>query len=245
MINSFGKYSSFLLAPVISIGLLGGIVAENRTYLHAEDFEPFHARARAAIAGIPLMISGWNGVDTVDDVPKEAQTLLRPNIILSRRYSDASVLSITRPRVVNLLIVQCKQPSDMLGHFPPNCYPSSGREFENPRQRDGTPRNWRIGSFVIPGKEYRFINTRDGQSYRTTVYNFLIVPGQGIVRDMEGVKSAAGDYQQKYYGAAQFQVVFHGVASADLSQSERDQIFTTLMTPAVPVIQTLSTGAIQ
>jgi len=52
---------------------------------------------------------------------------------------------------------------------------------------------------------------------------------------MDGVRRAAGNYQQRYYGAAQFQLVMN----ADLPQSERDQIFCTLMTPCVPVIRTL------
>jgi hypothetical protein len=101
------------------------------------------------------------------------------------------------------------------------------------------PRNWKIDGTTIPGYEYQFTQLLQGQTTRTTVYNFLIVPGQGIVRDMKGVAQAAEDYQQRYYGAAQFQVVFHGLAATDRSQQERDEIFATLMGPNLSLIQTL------
>ena len=48
--------------------------------------------------------------------------------------------------------------------------------------------------------------------------------------------------QERYYGAAQFQLVFSGPVTADLSQAERDEIFKTLMEPAIPVIQELNKG---
>jgi len=78
------------------------------------------------------------------------------------------------------------------------------------------------------------------------VYNFLIVPGRGIVRDMKGVEQAAEDYQQRYYGAAQFQVVFHGQASAEpRSRQDRDEIFATLMEPNIKLIETLTSGGLK
>ena len=87
-----------------------------------------------------------------------------------------------------------------------------------------------------------------GRSSRTTVYNFLIVPGKGIVRDMKGVEQADEDYQQRYYGAAQFQVVFQqqqGQGSAEGTRAERDAVFATLMAPNIQLIETLTSGALQ
>jgi hypothetical protein len=103
-----------------------------------------------------------------------------------------------------------------------------------------------VNGFHIPGYEYQFTEVFQGQTARTTVYNFLIVPGRGIVRDMKGVEQAAEDYQQRYYGAAQFQVVFHGQASAgERSREERDEIFATLMGPNIKLIETLTSGVLQ
>ncbi len=55
------------------------------------------------------------------------------------------------------------------------------------------------------------------------MYNFLIVPGKGILPDMPGLRKASEDYRRRFYGAAQFQLVM----DADLPQADRDAIFTT------------------
>jgi hypothetical protein len=237
-----------MVSPLLSAMLLAGIVAENRRYLKAEDFEPYHVQAKAAIERFAQNPNAGDWVGTeCDDVPREAQKLLKPNKILSLQYKDASVASITRPRTVNLLIVQCKLASDMVGHFPPICYPSHGMEnLCTDKKAKGWPRDWKVqsekfGQMTIPGMEYQFSLTKDGQTMVTTVYNFMIVPGRGIVRDIQGVEEAAEDYQQRYYGAAQFQVVFQSASSDQMSREERDEIFSTLMEPAVPVINTLKT----
>jgi len=237
---NFRKFRFALLPPIMSVGLLVGIMAENRTYLKPDDFEPYHRHAKVAIESLPNMIRSWNGVDADDQIPKEAQILLKPNKILFRRYTDTSLASLNSPRLADLLIVQCKQSGDMVGHYPPICYPSHGEQMVV-----NQPRDWQVGRMTITGMEYQFVKIEDGQEKRKTVYNFMIVPNRGMVRDMDGVKAAAEDYQQRYYGAAQFQVVFHGLSELDLKQDERDEIFKTLMEPAVPVIEQLSKGAIQ
>jgi hypothetical protein len=146
------------------------------------------------------------------------------------------------PRSANLLIVQCKQSGDMVGHFPPICYPSHGWENICPDKKlKGWPRDWIVGNQRIRGMEYQFCQTENGQTKIITDYNFMVVPGRGIVRDIQGVEQAAEDYQQRYYGAAQFQVVFQATSSDQLSREERDEIFCTLMGPAIPVIRQLDT----
>ena len=116
-------------------------------------------------------------------------------------------------------------------------------------QKYAEPRDWHVGDMTIPGVEYGFEQKLVGQTYRTTVYNFFVVPGgrsnNPLRRDMDAVRDAAEDYQQRYYGAAQFQVVFQGLSSADLPRSERDEIFQTLIEPTIPVIKTLSSGGLQ
>src|SRR4030095_2767441 len=111
------------------------------------------------------------------------------------------------------------------------------------------PRDWKIdskfGQMTVPGMEYQFSLTKDGQTMITTVYNFMIVPGRGIVRDIQGVEEAAEDYQQRYYGAAQFQVVFQSEGSAERSREERDEIFATLMGPNIQLIETLTSGVLK
>jgi hypothetical protein len=74
-----------------------------------------------------------------------------------------------------------------------------------------------------------------------SVYNFMIVPGVGIVRDMRGVEHAAEDYQERYFGAAQFQITMN----ADIPQYDRDRIFAQLVGGNTKMIETLKSGGIR
>lgn len=229
----------FLLTPpALSIALLAGIVREQGRHLKPADVEPYHASAKAAVDAVPYIIGYWTGQD--DEIPVAAQKLLRPNVILSRTYSDNTPAGEMRgeSRSVGLLIVQCRDSRDMIGHWPPICYRAHGMTMD---AKYCSPRDWKVGETVISGYEYQFTGVFQGQTSRTIVYNFLIVPGSGIVRDMKGVEQAAEDYQQRYYGAAQFQVVFHGQAS----QQERDRTFATLMEPNLKLIETLTSGGLK
>jgi len=227
------KFLLRLTAPIITIGLLIGMVREQRTYLSEADFEPYHQRAGIAIDAVPYKFGLWMGRD--EQVVREAQRLLRPNRIVQRRYIDVGSVGQAE-RTVSLLIVQCKRSGDMVGHYPRNCYRAIGNEMT-----EAIPRDWSVGGISLPIMEYHFKRVENGQSYWTIVYNFMIVPGRGIVRDMEGVKAAAEDYQQRYYGAAQFQLVFH----APLKQADRDDIFNLFLRELVPTIKTLNSGALR
>lgn len=219
-------------APIACVGLLLGMTAENQHRLTPRNVEPFHAAAKQAIDDIPTSIGSWSA--SPEKVPAEAIKLLRPNDIRCLLYEDNNV-SIPRwyDRKASLLVDQCKDARDMYGHWPPNCYVNSGEEKTYDEARD-----WRVDDLIITGREYHFLKTTATESSRRAVYNFLIVPGRGIVRDMDGVRAAAQDYQQRYYGAAQFQLLMN----ADLPQQERDEIFTTLMQPCEHAIRTLMSG---
>jgi len=234
------KLAFVLAPPMLSVGLLAGIVAEQRTHLKPKDVEPYHTRAAQAINAVPYIIGTWTGEDK--KVPLAAQKLLKPNAILSRAYVDSAPSVSHVPKSASLLIVQCRDSRDMVGHYPPICYRSQGMTLD---EKYSGPRDWQVGGKTISGYEYQFTEVREGQTSRKTVYNFLIVPGRGIVRDMKGVEEAAEDYQQRYYGAAQFQVVFGGLASADRSREERDEMFAALIGPNLKVLETLTSGGLK
>jgi len=219
-----------LVSPALCVALLGGLMVEKQTRVRAEDAEPFHAKAKAAIASIPYQLGGWCGQD--DEVPPAASQLLRPNIILSRTYVDPTRMD----RRASLLIVQCKDSRDMLGHFPPVCYPAHGMTLAAKAARD-----WQIGDLLITGTEYEFLQVSHERDLKMAVRNFMVVPGSGIKRDMDGVLASAADHQARYFGAAQFQVTF----SADYTPAQRDEVFAKLIGPIVPVIQTLRSGGLQ
>lgn len=230
---------SILIAPLLSGGLLAGIAAENRRHLTPADAEPYHRMAREAIGDIPRQIGTWIGRD--EEVAVAAVKLLRPNVILSRTYVDSSPQPGRYGREAALLIVQTRESRDMLGHYPPNCYVSNGMT-----PGPSASRTWSAAGHTIKGMEYQFTQWRRNHLYRVVVYNFLIVPGRtGIVRDMGGVYKAAEDYQQRYFGAVQFQVVFNGLDGMELTRPQRDEIFRELIGPNVSVIDTLLNGGTQ
>jgi hypothetical protein len=238
MNSRFTKLFTRLVAPLTTIALLVGMVAEHRTYLSEEDFAEYHARAADAINAFPWKIGTWAGIEK--PVVQEAQALLKPNCILSRGYQDFDP-GADDDRRVSLLIVQCKRSGDMVGHYPRNCYRSIGNEMVV-----AEPRIWKVGDVSVPLTEYHFKQTKAGQTYWTIVYNFMIVPGRGIVADMEGVKSAAEDYQQRYYGAAQYQLVFHAVPPRQpMPQAQRDEIVSLFLRELLPTIKTLNSGALR
>jgi hypothetical protein len=84
--------------------------------------------------------------------------------------------------------------------------------------------------------EYIFSSTRRGSEFLRCGYHVLIVPGTGIVRDMTGINKAAEDYQARYFGAAQVQVVMD---ADDYDDAERGEIFQALIGPNVDVINAM------
>jgi hypothetical protein len=231
-----------LASPALCVLLLAGIIAEGRTRIQPGDAEPFHARVKVAIENIPTMIGGglWGSVKR--DVPQAATKLLRPNAIFCYEYNESTTGDQYRPlRSAILLVVQCKDARDLQGHYPKNCYPAMGQTLKS-----STLRTWTVAGLDIPGTEYLFDaghGTTKGQDLRR-VYNFFVIPViphlaaqsvRGICPDIDAVYKSGEDYQRRYYGAAEFQLVL----SDELSQESRDDVFAQIMTPVVPVIRAL------
>ncbi len=222
---------AILASPMLCLGVLTAIAADNARHVKPADAAPYHARAKAAIDAYPYVIDNgsWTGND--EPVPEAAVRLLRPNALLSRRYTHHT--SDGRGAAwADLLISQCADSRDMTGHYPPSCYPNNGEPPLGQR-----PFRLKAGDVWIEGIEYKFQAKRDQQCDRKSVYNFFAVPGRGIVADITGVRAAAGDYQMRYFGAAQFQVVM----DADQPPEVRDEVFITLIGADAGIIPTLYT----
>lgn len=215
-INVAKSKLAILAAPALCLGLLGGIAVQDSTHLKPADVEPYHARAKAEIEGWPRTIPDGNWTTVADvKLPDSAEQLLHPNCVIQRRYSSGSLQVNGQPVQASLLIVQCTDSRDMAGHFPPICYPASGC-----RQLSQSPFRINVNGTPVPGFEYEFLR-QILPTYRQAVYDFFIVPGKGFKTDMDDVRSAAKNYQARYYGAAQFQVVM----DADYPQDIREQAF--------------------
>jgi len=195
-------------------------MAEDRTHLQPRDVESYHRYAKEALEAWPKQLADGEWVTEEDrTLPPAAEQLLHPNVEIDRLYTSRSLWINGQPASASLLVVQCKDSRDMRGHYPPICYPASG---EQPEFK--APFTVTIPGASISGMEYHFIR-KSVPIYRRCVYDFFIVPGKGFEPDMAGLNKAAADYQRRYYGAAQFQVVMN----ADYSQEQREQILKTII----------------
>jgi hypothetical protein len=225
---------SVLAAPLICLGMLGGIVLADRSHMAGTSANPFHARAKSAIESVPYLIGDWVGSDVA--VPAAAVALLKPNCILSRRYVAERPATGDEPIAADVLIVQCRDSRDMAGHYPPNCYPAAGEKLVSSR-RFLLP----IGTIAVHGMEYHFAppsapSASEPLSETRCVYDFFVVPGKGIVADIAGVRDSAADRDHRQFGAAQFQLVI----SDRYSQPQREQAFADLLGGDEKLLRTLT-----
>src|SRR4051794_30996518 len=119
--------SAILAPPLLCLGVLSGIAIEKTSHVHPKDAEGYHARVKEVIKNTPYTIVDehngiWNAQETPQ--PPTAIQLLKPNKILSLRYVDSS--DARTSRYCDVLIVQCRDSRDMVGHYPENCYVNSG-----------------------------------------------------------------------------------------------------------------------
>lgn len=235
---------SRMLAPVLCAALLMGAAYAQRGWPVRADAEPYHAKAAAVVASIPLKIGSWIGKDIEPE--RSVIEVLRPNTIRNIEFLDPRAATLGRPgQRFWLSVVQTKRAADMLGHFPPNCYPAFGDTLAHQQYRSWfvtVPSPAGPKTLCIPGIEYHFDGVINGKTYRRIVYNFMVAPGRGILSDMKMLEEAAEDYEQRYRGAAQFQVVFRSLAGQELGEAERDEIFSTLMRACGPAIDVFKSG---
>lgn len=229
-------------APLLCLALLGAAMVERSRRLTPADVGPYHARAKQAIDSTRYTIGLWTGVDV--PVPNAAQQLLRPNALLSRAYVDntpGAYRTLAGPTRLSLLIVQCSDPRDMQGHYPPNCYPAHGAIPVGQRSLDidlDSPRSTQSPisqPLTLHATEYRFSTGQGADRTTTVVFNTLLIPTVGSTPDMHGVYLAAENYQRRLYGAAQLQIVLPDTVNPE----HRIEIYRTFLTALTPVIQDL------
>jgi len=207
--------------------LLLGIAAERSMQPRPADAEGYHTAVAAEIDAVPYRIGQWVGVDV--EQPPAAVKLLNANRILSRRYRI-----VDHPGVVDLLIVHCRDARDLQGHYPPTCYPAHGWTAVS-----SEPKIYMAGPRAIPAVEYFFTQTLPERSAAIRIAGVLARPDGQYPRDMKGVSEMARDYQRRFYGAAQLQVLIHG----DLSQEQRDAIANEFLTACGGVLDAIAQGA--
>ena len=227
---------SILASPVLCLFVLGGIALQQHTRLKPEDavVQNYHARALEEVRRMPWKFEALGSTWTaVEHKPESAAVrLLRPNVILSRRYVQNTTSGSAM--VAELLVVQCRDSRDMTGHYPPICYRNIGHELVFTARHD--PIN--VGGEQVPFTEYHFEKYKHGRAEKLYVYNFFVVPGRGAVDDIKGVYEAAEDYERRFFGSAQFQVLMQDVLSP-ADAKVREQVFASLLRSHPELIATL------
>ena len=174
------------------------------------DVSRYHADVRAAAGLVPHRIGGWVGQDV--RVPEQAMSLLSPNVILSRQFTN-----VENGMAASVLLVHCVDAHDLLGHFPPRCFPGQGWTL-----RASRPKDWTAGDLSLTGTEYEFVKPHafggTGGESAIVVANCLLRPGGRTLRDMDELSRTAGGARAPRAGAGQIQVYF----GADVPEKWRD-----------------------
>jgi len=205
---------------LILLALLGDKAFLRMSPVQTEDY---HAAVKSAVQALPLVTGPWVGMDA--PVPEAAVQMLHPNIILSRRYQNLST-----NESVTVLLVHVRDARDVLGHYPPICYPGQGWKTQS-----GTPCDWQSGAMLVRGTEYEFGRDRLEGGSRLYVDNFLILAGGETCRDMDAVERAAQDRQRKFFGAGQMQFVH----DARTSPQRRREIVEEFLKASEPALQAI------
>ncbi|QQE11070.1 exosortase-associated EpsI family protein [Planctomycetota bacterium] len=190
------------------------------------DATAFHTAAQKAIYSFPYTIGDWVGRD--QEIPASAIKLLQPNAILSRHYVNNK-----SGESASLLIVQTRNARDMVGHYPPICYPANGYT-----QTKAMPIDWNASGLNMIGTDYTFSIQRQNSTPQLNVANFIILPNGKVVPDMDALNRAAADYTRFFQGAAQLQLV----TNQNYSDEQRERIFNELIGQNISIIQTLLSG---
>jgi hypothetical protein len=210
-------------APVLTVLLLGGILAMDKLRVDPSIAAPFLKRTATAIEAVPKASGDWR-VQREFVLAPEVIKLLDVNAYLNRSYTN-----IRSGQSVELLLVQCRDARAMQGHFPPICYPSSGCQIRTL----GGVQQWTIrGGSTVPGMEYEVIRP-DGRAF--IVRDFFVLPNGKFATDMNSVMAAAKNYQELVFGGTQVQVLF----DANVSSRERGAIFSDLMFPYADLLEVL------
>jgi hypothetical protein len=186
---------------------VGNTDAHNRRIVHLAD------------TLIATCVGDWIGKWV--ESPPSVVAILKPNKLVTCAYSN-----VRTGEGATLLFVHCGDGRDLLGHYPPVCYPSHGQPMRSAESRD-----WTVGGATITGMRYRFDGLDGPFGQETVVDNFMVLPNGHFGRDMDAARAVVKDRRLRVFGAAEVQVVTQGA----MSDARRDEVFRSLIEPALPL----------
>jgi Protein of unknown function (DUF3485) len=201
------RHATTLVSAAVAFALMLGMIGMSVTHLTPLDAAGYHEGVRRAVDQVPYLVGDWIGQDV--PVPTRSEELLKPNAILSRRYTHALT-----GQEVGVLFVHCFDARDLQGHYPPVCYPSQGWEMTDYQtltlDADDAAIAGEIGVAETQLAWMRFRRRRGAEVQEFEVLNLMILPVGGTSSDMAGVDRMAGSHRVRHLGAAEIQLIWSG-----------------------------------
>jgi len=201
-------------SPALALLVLLGMAWESSTRPGPGQSEGYHRRVAAAAAALPLEVGPWS--ERNETVAEAAVTLLKPNALVNRVYTDGS-----SGQSLAVLFVHCRDARDMIGHYPPVCYPASGWTLISQ-----TPERWDAGGMELQGASYVFRRRSARGVQGMQIRNIMLLPDGRVTASMNEVHDLAADYGWRHYGAGQLQVLF----PMNMPPGDRDAAFDRFIT---------------
>ncbi|HVT80221.1 MAG TPA: exosortase-associated EpsI family protein [Phycisphaerae bacterium] len=229
------------LVPATALLTLGAMEAWKATLPDASEGRPFLNHIKETFKNYPQQVGEWEGAN--GDLPKEAVAMLHPNFYLDRQY-----VNLATREVVGLFLIEAEDSRDMMGHYPPNCYPGNGWVLVNTLDArndvDDKP-EWIVVKqktadepemkLRITGKEYEFKREYEHREERLWVRNFFLLPNGRIFPEISSFSRAASDFYIRPYGATQVQVVFN----REYLPEDRERIFRSIIAAHLNLLNAL------
>lgn len=184
------------LTALLLVGILvwGGAAP----FQSGPEVESYFADVAAAVDKIPYQSGVWLGADI--PVTPAATDLLKPNKLIQRRYQNAET-----GEWFELLVVHCGDVRDMIGHYPPVCYPAHGWKLDS---RATT--KIEIDNAATDAALYSLSRNENLSRDAIDIVNFFVLPstkGPAIGSELAFIQEAGRYYQRARLGAAQVQVI--------------------------------------
>src|SRR5258708_22176717 len=109
--------NAMTMQRLLAGGVLLGIAGHRYATMHRPvNVTKYQQHIREVAAAIPTRFEGWVGRDV--EVPAQVLTVLRPDVMISRRDLD-----VETGLYAGAVLVHCADAHDMAGHYPMRCYP--------------------------------------------------------------------------------------------------------------------------
>lgn len=193
--------------------------------------ERYHARVASVIDRFPFRIGNYVGADA--ELSKPAVELLKPNRIIQRTF-----VNIGTGLAFSIVIAHCKDVRDMVGHYPPVCYPAHGWRLTRSSPIELTASDMT----TIPAMRYRLTRSTSGVDRTLDLVNFFVVP-RPLARfapDMDALNALAVNSRERLLGSAQVQIIVpEGLPDAELSP-----FLSEVLSALKPTIDAVADGAV-